>query len=293
MIRFLILFALALNAHAASVVINNQHDLIIDGAYYTSTTGDCLTISNSTNVVVRNSDFINCYGVGAYIYNSSNVRVRASFFENVNGGMYAVLSNTVKAVNNRFKNISRTGHMDDARGQFVQFDTVTGTGNLIERNIGINEPGISDPEDAVNLYNSSGTAASPIMVQDNCFKGGGPSDSGGGIMAGDSGGSNQVVQNNTLVDVGQYGIGLAGGTNIKALNNWIYGQQQPFTNVGMYVWNQSGGACSNITVHGNHIDYENSDGYQNPYWNAENCGTVVGESFNYFGEQFPAIDCTL
>jgi hypothetical protein len=287
MIKFLILLALSFNALASSVVINNKHDITIDGVSYSSGTGDCLTISNSSGITVINARFVNCYGVGVAIENSSNIRVKSSYFENVNGGVYAENSQSIKVNLNRLKNISRAWKMDDARGQFVQFNRVTGTGNIIRGNVGINEPGSSDPEDAVNLSVSSG-----VLVENNCFKGGGPSESGGGILAGDSGGSNHIIQNNTLVDVGQYGIGVASGTNIKLLDNWVYGRRQSFTNVGMYVWSQTPTPCSGITVQGNHVYFKGSDGLQNPFWDAENCG-VVAKSGNYFGQPITGLDCTL
>ena len=258
----LLIFAcliIPLPASAASVEIDGQNGVTIDGASYTSNREDCLLVSNSTNIVIKNSRFVNCYGVGIAVVNSINVKITSNYFENLNAGVYGVDSSSIQVTENKFKNVNKDLR-DPARGQFVQFNRVSGAENLIQHNTGINFPKKSNAEEVVNLYQSEGTRDSPIIVSDNCFKGGGPSQSGGGIMTGDSGGAYQLIENNTLVDAGQMGIGVAGGTNIQILNNHIYGHRQSFTNVGIYVWNQSDSPCSDITVRGNYVDFTNKNG---------------------------------
>ena len=142
-------------------------------------------------------------------------------------------------------------------------------------NKGENFMGESDPEDLISLYASSGTAASPIRISGNMFRGGGPSDSGGGIMAGDNGGGYVIIENNSLLNPGQYGIAIAGGHDIKILNNKIYAKQQSFTNNPLYVWAQQGAGCSNNTVTGNYVNWTDRDGNQNRGWNAGNCGSTT------------------
>lgn len=63
---------------------------------------------------------------------------------------------------------------------------------------------------------------------------------------------------------------------MQVLNNRIYGRQQPFTNVGLYVWNQAQGPCAGHVVRGNAVSWKNSKGADNPAWNAGNCGEVSG-----------------
>jgi len=281
-----------LSASAARVVIDGQNGVTIDGASYTSRSDDCLLVSNSTNIVIKNSRFVNCYGVGIAVVNSINVKITSNYFENLNAGVYAVDSSSIQVTENKFKNVNKDLR-DHARGQFVQFNRVSGADNLIQHNTGINYPKKSNAEEAVNLYQSEGTATSPIIVSDNCFKGGGPSESGGGIMTGDSGGANQFIENNTLVDVGQMGIGVAGGTHIQILNNHIYGHRQSFTNVGIYVWNQSDSSCSNITVQGNYVDFTNKKGEKNPFWDGGNCGEIAGVEDNFFDSNQSSLNCSL
>jgi hypothetical protein len=162
------------------------------------------------------------------------------------------------------------------RGQCVQFNNVNGEFNLIGDNVCVNIPGESSPEDAISIYKSHGTEASPIIVRGNRIRGGGPSASGGGIMAGDGGGSYVTVSGNELVDPGQYGIAVAGGTNISITSNTIVARRQPFTNVGLYVWNQYPDPCGHITVSGNRVGWINKDGMRSSAWNAGNCGVVEG-----------------
>lgn len=279
-------------AHVGKYTISGKDGLIIDGDTFTASNDVCISISNSKNIMLKNIRAVHCYGVGVSILNSSNITIQTSYFEDLNGGVYAVNSTGIKVTGNRFKNVGRSGKMDNSRGQFVQFNNVTGAGNEIGANRGINIAGQSSPEDLISMFESSGTQASPINVHDNCVQGGGSSTSGGGIMTGDYGGNWQTVQNNTVVNPGQYGIAVASGTNIKLLNNKIFAAKGPVNNIGMYIWNQTSTACSNITVQGNQVDYTNSSGAKNPYWNAGNCGTVA-ESGNNFNASLSALSCSI
>jgi len=167
------------------------------------------------------------------------------------------------------------------RGQLVQFNKVSGPGNRITCNVGVNLIGESRAEDAINLYGSQGEPANPIQVIGNRITGGGPSLSGGGIMLGDGGGAYQVARSNVLSDPGQYGIGIAGGHDIEASGNMVYARQQPFTNVGVYVWNQdAASSCYNPRAGGNLVDWTAASGARTPASNAGNCGTVLDWSTN-------------
>jgi hypothetical protein len=94
----------------------------------------------------------------------------------------------------------------------VQFNAVTGKSNRINCNVGENISGQSYPEDAINLYKSSGDPTDPIQVVGNKIKGGGPSNTDSGIAVGDSAGAYVLVKDNVLIDPGQVGIGIGGGT---------------------------------------------------------------------------------
>ena len=141
-------------------------------------------------------------------------------------------------------------------------------GGLIARNKGKG----GDTEDIVSVYQSD-----HVTVEDNHFEGTNwTSGSGSGIALSDGGGSYNVAQRNILVNPGQVGIFIAGGTNNKIVDNIIIGQQRTKSNVGVYVWNQYASACSGNTVSGNRVLWRRADGLLNPYWNAGNCGSVAG-----------------
>ena len=106
-------------------------------------------------------------------------------------------------------------------------------------------------------------------------------------MVGDNGGKNYIVQDNILVDPGQYGIGVPSGENIKIINNKIYAKQQSFTNVGVYVGLQSeidgGFACSGstIVIQNNQVNWTNKNGVKNGWWNCGCCKVGVNSGNNW------------
>jgi hypothetical protein len=115
--------------------------------------------------------------------------------------------------------------------------------------------------------NGGGTQASPILISGNEFRNGSDSNQSGGITVGDYGGGYITVENNTLVNTGHFGIGVAGGTNVNVLNNTIY--IRPLSNPppnyypvvsGIYIWGQEGVACSDIDLEGNAVDYDHTPG---------------------------------
>ncbi len=268
-------------ASGQTVYISGQNGTVIDGRSFSNGTGRCLQISNSQNITVRNATFVSCGDDGIRIDGSSSVTIDGSYFENTSGhAVLAVESTSIAVTNNRFKNAKS--------GTFPMFISVGGH-SRISGNIGRNEPGKSNPEDLIAINQNRSDASDPLIVENNCLQGGGPSTTGGGLMLGQLGGSslndrngNIIARNNTLVDPGQYGIAVAGGHGIQVLSNKVQAKQASWTNVGLYVWAQYGASCSNITVSGNRVNFINSSGSQNPAWNSGNCGTVSGWSNNSF-----------
>lgn len=171
------------------------------------------------------------------------------------------------------------------RGQLVQFSAIIGSGHRISCNVSEQTaPGYGNGvEDHINMYKSSGTAESPILIKYNKIRGGGPSQSGGGVLAGDESGSHITIDSNILVNPGQYGIGIAGGRGNRILNNKIYSDAFPWTNVGLYVWNQYTPASFGHEVSGNRVNWTNRDGRQNNWENPGNSGSIM-TSNNVFGD---------
>jgi hypothetical protein len=260
----------------APLLLKDKQSLVLRGLKITSSPENCISLHNCTDIIIEQCELGAADGEGVSINSCRNITIRDCRFRDVRSGVYAVISQNIAVESCAFQNVR--GPMP--RGQAVQFDKVSGGGNRIISNTCVNEPGKSNPEDAISIYKSSGLADEPLLVAGNKITGGGPSPSGGGIMLGDSGGSHILVENNVLTDPGQYGIAVAGGTSITLLSNTIYGRSQPFTNVGLYVWNQDGESCGHITVRGNRVMWFRKDGERNGAWNSGNCGSIAGWNDN-------------
>jgi parallel beta-helix repeat protein len=221
-----------------------------------------ITLTDCSNVTIRRNAIKNGQRVAIDLNRCSNITIEDNYMEGLIGGIYSYGSTGGIVIrHNRFKNMTT----QLARGQFVQFNAGNGAGNLIELNYGENIAGQSSPEDAINLYATNGTPTSPFTVRKNYINGGGPSPSGGGIMTGDYGGSNILVTENVVINPGQYGIAIAGGTGNKIINNVVFASQQSFTNVGIYAW---GGPriIESPTITNNRVNWTNRDGVSNPFW---------------------------
>ncbi|MBS1532328.1 MAG: right-handed parallel beta-helix repeat-containing protein [Bacteroidetes bacterium] len=260
---------------SAPITLNNQSNLTISGISTPS-----ITLNNCSNIMITNCRIGPNAGVGVTIYKCTNVRVSGTYIYNVSTGVYAIQSQGINVSGNYALNMQGPF----PRGQFVQFNNVYGTGNRINSNKFQNILGQSYPEDAINIYQSNGTAADPIQVNLNQIRGGGPSSTGGGIMLGDGGGSNVVAKWNTLVDPGQYGMAVAGGTNMTIYQNNIYSKQQSFSNVGVYYWNQSGQASSGITIGSNAVNFTMYDGELNNTYLQWGAAMPTGWSTNYYNK---------
>ena len=253
------------------LLIANEKHVVIENRVLGPCEGAGIEIRDSQDVTLRNVAITDAQGAGIHILDSTSIRVEESRISTAASGIYALGSSGIVVSCNTFADPQGP----KPRGQYVQFDKVIGGVNAITCNVGRSAAGRSTPEDGINLYESSGDQSNPILVTDNLLIGGGPSDSGGGILLGDNGGSFQQARNNVLVDPGQYGIAVAGGSYMTVADNTVFGRQQPFTNVGVYVWNQYRPECFAITVEGNSVQWANRTGQQNAYWNAGNCGPVM------------------
>ncbi|MCJ8211020.1 PA14 domain-containing protein [Mucilaginibacter sp. RS28] len=265
------------------VTLRNVHDMTISGKAIAGGNQPAISLIDCYNIRITNCKLYNSSDVGVYLHNCRNITVDYNFFTNVSTGVYVdqAVQGGIVVNNNQFLNMKGPF----PRGQFVQFNNVNGSGNSISYNKGENVFGASNPEDGISLYQSNGTPSSPITVNGNWIRGGGPSASGGGIMLGDLGGSNQVAMNNILVNPGQYGMAIAGGSNNQLINNVIFGKQQYFTNVGIYVNSIGGHKVSNSKVKGNKVKFYNSNNYLNPVWLSNNADKPDGwDTDNKWGD---------
>jgi hypothetical protein len=236
---------------SAAISLKNCHDLVIENKTFQSLGANVIAIrlDTCTNVTIRGVDFIDV-AEGVYARNSTNITVVDSRYSNILGPH------------------QRDGHN---RGNFVQLDGVNGA--LIDHNKGKG----GDTEDVVSLYRSSN-----VVVEDNWFEGTNwTSTSGSGIAIGDGGGSNNIARRNKLLNIGQVGIHIAGGTNNRIDSNIIYGAPRTNSNVGMYVWNQSGAPCSGVAVVNNDVRFWKASGVFSAWWHGGGCGTLTYSGNDY------------
>lgn len=246
------------------ITFSNASNITISGKSIAGGTETAITLNNCHDVHITNCKLYNSTNMGIYLYNCYNITITGNYFTNVSTGVYVDHSATggIIVTSNQFLNMQGPF----PRGQFVQFNNVNGGNNQINSNQCENILGQSNPEDAISLYQSYGTAASPILVNGNQIRGGGPSTSGGGIMLGDNGGDYQIADGNSLVNPGQFGLAISGGSHNSLTNDLVFGVQQSFTNIGLYVASFSGALISDATVSGNRIKFRNSLGVINGAW---------------------------
>ena len=236
--------------------------------------------------------------------------------------------NTIKIVGNQFKNID--GRQSDGNGGYTEkhdiehailLNAVQRVPNVeIAWNEVINVPGESRVEENFNIYASSGTPQSPMLIHDNYIQGAYPtatemtSFAGGGIILGDGKVSDPLdsgyikVFNNQIVGTTNNGLAIVGGVNNQMYDNRVLssgltpdGQRLPTTNVGVYLWDQYQGADLAAPTFANNQMENNTVGWtkvgvkgettNNPYW-FPSCGVqkTVCDGNQNLGTVTPAME---
>ncbi|MEJ7559571.1 MAG: right-handed parallel beta-helix repeat-containing protein [Pedobacter sp.] len=268
-----------------TIDLYGKHDITISGKSLSGGSAPLIKLNNCYNIRIIGNKLSNSSDVGIYLYNCKNITIEDNYFTKVSTGVYADhTQGGIIVNNNQFLNMQGPF----PRGQFVQFNNVKGAGSSISNNRGENVIGQSYAEDAISLYQSEGTSASPIVIKGNWIRGGGPSESGGGIMLGDNGGGYLYASDNIVVNPGQFGMAIAGGHHITVVNNAIYGIQQAFTNVGLYVNDIGGWKTSDCKVTNNRVRYYNKTNYQNNAWLSPNSVKPEGWDANIWGAPIDA-----
>ena len=260
----------------AAVQIRNCQEVVLRACAFTGI-GAAVLIEQSRSIRVEDCAFVDLWEPGeagphpqiaVEVRNSAGISVADSLFEAASCGLYAYQSEGVEYLRNVVLNI--LGPFP--RGQAVQFNAVHGSQNRIANNYVQNEAGLSSPQDCVNLFQSSGTPESPLVVEDNYLAGDfqegsrGKSVSGSGIMAGDGGGQYQLIRNNRLDSPGQVGIGVASGGDIQVTQNTVRGMPSDVSNVGIAVWNQYRQPGGPVQVVSNVVGWRNKNGQANEIW---------------------------
>lgn len=256
---------------SGTIDLSGKSNIIIENKRFSNITGKALKLySGANNITIRNCFFDGATDELIDIENASNITIENCLFARGQAGVYALGSTNIKVINCQFVNM-RARYVNGrfaGRGVFVQFNSCTG--GEVTNCKGENFDGESDPEDMINCYGSSN-----IVIKGNMFRGGkigGPSTSGGGIIVGDNGGKNCTIENNTLLNPGNYGCAVAGGSFNKIINNKIYSERTSVSNNPLYVANYSGTiGCSDITVTGNRVNWTDKNGNKNMGWNSGEC----------------------
>ena len=174
---------------------------------------------------------------------------------------------TIRILYNESRNAD--GRLSDGKGGFQQgaeqreivnfamFNNVFAPGAEIAWNQDINQPYQSLVEDNINMYNSAGSAAKPILIHDNYVQGaynidplGKMNFTGGGILIGDGPYGDPVtsahvrVFGNQVVGTLNYGLGIVGGVDMQVYGNTVTGsgflpdgRPAGYANVGLMNWN--------------------------------------------------------
>lgn len=153
------------------------------------------------------------------------------------GETIRISRNRALNIDGRYSTGPDTFSQDQARlVQFIQFNNVRRlSGGEIAWNEVVNQPGKSRPEEVINIYMSSGTAASPILIHDNYLQGAYPARattdpySGGGMNLSDGSGSPTLAQangyvrayHNVVVGTSNQGVAVSGGHDIQVFENRI------------------------------------------------------------------------
>lgn len=263
----------------SQIDLSGKSNIVFENKRITNATDVAVKLYNgANNITIRNCFFDGGAKELVELENAYNITIENCLFARGYAGVYAVGSRNIIIRNCQFLNmrIRRTSTGGFAgRGVFVQFNSCSDVS--VTDCKGENFPE-ADPEDMISFYSSSNG-----VVRNNTFRGNpvaGWSTSGGGIICGDNGGNNVVIDNNKVVSPGNYGIAVAGGTNMSLLNNKIYSTKNPVINNPLYVWNQykdSNGnliPMVNVTVKGNRVYWEGPNGP----WNAGNGSNIIWEN---------------
>jgi hypothetical protein len=288
-------------------------DSIIRGAgtlIHNTVAGAQMTIENSSgyglnpNVAgVSKGDFL-------YALDAASVDVEHNLDDNLGGygiditGFTGKGSQTITILNNQIENAD--GRDSNGNGGYETTGDSTPHAIILSNiqsvpgiDIGwnqiINQPGQSYVNDVINIYDTSGTAASRIQIHDNYINGlYSPTpdttyDSGCGIIMDGEAGSSETayvdIYNNQVVATGNGGICVAAGHDVsiydnRVINTGILPDGNGFyaAYVGMYIQDyMSGGSSSNFY---NDIAYDNAAAWMVPAHSNANQGSTAYEN-NY------------
>jgi len=300
------------------VSLSGQNGVVVQNLHITNPNGDCVIISNSTNITIRQSEIGPCKGNGIVIANGNTINVFDNYIHpegtlagccDVTDGIYsngtqnltvqgnivaygeanieAQYQNGLSIIGNFFLNPRGRA---TSRGQNVQ--VFYGSSNvLVQNNYTLASTDTTkyalaeEQEDSIDF--GGGPIAGPtsgIVARDNYITGG-HSVTGCGLTADTAANSAQFL-NNTLVNTGQCGIGIADGTNQVVDSNRIL-NATPVNgggNTALYVWkvHPSDAVCGPVQISNNVASAISSAGGANSFWYGGGCDplTMTNNTFD-------------
>ena len=261
---------------------------VIENVHVTTANGSCITVpAGVSDVTIRNSEIgpcgvngdLNTYGVWLKA-GATRVTIQRNVIHDVSTGVFGEgAMHPIIMDRNYVTNIRGPFY----RGQMVQFDGVSGgtSGTRITCNVSdVQGAAYNIVEDHINMHNSPGLAFDRTEIAYNRIRGG-KSQTGSGMTIGDgpNGGGNVWAHDNTIVNIGNAGMGIAGGRNITFENNRIFNDgKTSLSGAAFSVRNYSQQACESNVLKGNRaasIDVAWGAGRQNPLFDAGSCGTTL------------------
>jgi len=251
---------------APPVVISGRNNITISGFLITGGQTNCIYLRDCSNVRITKCKLKDSKKVGILLENCKNVLIDSCYIANVQTGVNAKSSVTVKVNHNYFRNMNGPF----PAGCAVQFNNVSAPASQINYNKVENIAGEAEhPQDLLSVYKSNGLPGDSIQVIGNWIRGGQIiKDSGGaaGIVLGDVGGTYQVARYNVVINGGFVGMQVQGGSHIKMDHNTIYSSSTPYSNDGLSYGNYSGQPSDNVEISYNKIRFFNKDGKEADSW---------------------------
>lgn len=244
---------------------------------FTDNGDDVVVLNNCGSMTFIRCTFNSTYGLGLLSNNGTGtLTIRdCTFPTDLNGGIYVFQhsSGSIQVLRNYCGGVYRAGHKDTARGQFIQCNGCDIPGSLVQGNRIIMGTA-NDKEDAISMFATHGSSGSPLIIEKNWVRGRGTSTTGGGILIGEIDGTYLTARENTVINTGVVGIGIAGGHHNTVQNNLLLSQtftsgdsDYNMNSVGIYELLYAGSAQAELhdnTLNNNTVDWDYYTGGQNP-----------------------------
>ena len=307
------------------ITINGANGTIVENLHITNPNGDCITVTSSTNITIRRSEIGPCGGNGVNISGGNTIGIYDSYIHpgkplatgccDTHDGIFASGTSSLSIQGNviaygesnvELSNVATatvTGNFllnpinsdpsqpadGQSRGHNVQ--AWSNSSNVaVKNNYMLSSTDTTkylfaeNQEDSINLGLTNGVIAS------NNYVTGGHSPSGCGLVV-DTGANSAQLRNNTLLDTGQCGIGIADGTNQIVDGNKIL-NRTPVNgggNTALYVWKATASdpPCGPVQVSNNIASAIATDGSPNSFWNGGGCDpvTLTNDTFDLAAQQ--------